>query len=216
MAVSSPASNFSAFCRTLCRAPQGVVFAGLQLRPGQLLDLVAQCVRQAELFALVHLQLRHLLPDGKVGVIFLAVRRPLFVIAREAVQTGKMACLVKELLAVVLAMNLHQLQPQLLERRHRHRQAVDAADIFPVQEDLPLHQQLIAIRHLERRKPSKLRDPGKDRSNRRLIRPGADDIPVRPLAQDRIDRVDDDGLARPRLAGQDVEPPVKGDIRLPR
>ena len=72
--------------------PQGVVFAGLQLRPGQLLDLVAQCVRQAELLALVHLQLRHLLPDGKVGVIFLAIRRPLFFIAREAVQTGKMAC----------------------------------------------------------------------------------------------------------------------------
>ena len=46
-----------------------------QLRPGQLLDLVAQCVRQAELLALVHLQMRHLLPDGKVGVIFFPVRR---------------------------------------------------------------------------------------------------------------------------------------------
>ena len=48
---------------------------------------------------------------------------------------------VQQLLPVVLAMDVQQLAAQLPQLRHRHRPAVDPAQVLAVGQDLPLQEQ---------------------------------------------------------------------------
>ena len=111
-------------------------------------------------------------------------------------------------------MNVDQLDSQLVENGNRHETPVDPADIFPVQENLPLDHRLRVIVHPVFRKPAQLRNLGENTPDRGLLGTGPDHIPVGPFSYNGGYGINYDGFARAGLAGEDVESPVKRDIRL--
>ena len=127
-----------------------------------------------------------------------------------------MALLVQQLLAVVLAVDVHQLLAQLPQLGHQQGPPVHPAGVFSVRLDGPLNEQLpvlVGARPL-------LLEPGQrgqvpeQGGHPGGLGPGADQVPAGTLPHDGPDGVDDNGFARPGLAGEDVEPLVKGDVRL--
>ncbi len=55
---------------------------------------------------------------------------------------------------------------------------------------------------------------GKDRLHHRLVAAGAYQVAGRPVAEDEVHGIDDDGFARPRLARNDVQAAGKGHRKL--
>ena len=91
----------------------------------------------------------------------------------------------------------------------------DVITMAAMQKSLPLEQQFSVLRlQAALRQLPKGRHVRKHRADEGLGRAGADEVPARPLAQHRPHGVDDDALARAGLAGQGVEAPVEGDVRL--
>ena len=133
--------------------------------------------------------------------------------AAKAVQIGQVAGGVQQLLAVVLAVYVQQAAAQLPHLGHGDGPSVQAAGVAPVPLDLPLEQQLLPLVHAVVGQPGQGRQTGEHRRDQGGLGPGADELPAGPLAQHGADGVDDDGLARPRLAGEDVQPAVKADVR---
>ena len=194
---------------------QGLVFAGLELGPLNLLQLVLESLHPPQLFALVHGEAVFFLPQRDYLLVGPFIGLPRRGVLGKQVQIRKVLRLVKELLRVVLAVDVDQLSAQLFEDGHGDGPSVDAADVFAVAIDLPLHQKLARlIVHTVFLEPRKLRHIGEHGADESAVRPGANDVPVRPLAQDGRDGVDHDRFTGAGLAGQDVEAPVKGDLRL--
>ena len=126
-----------------------------------------------------------------------------------------MVCLVKQLLRIVLAVNINQLNAQLFQQRHGDGAAIDPADIFTVQPNFPLNQQFLRlIFHLIFCKPIQRADAGKYRADKGFLAAGTNHVPVGPLAQNGTDGIDDNGFTSAGLAGQHIKSRVKSDIRL--
>ena len=126
-----------------------------------------------------------------------------------------MLLLVKQLLAVVLAVDIEQCAADPPQLGHGDRLAADAAGVLAVGVDLPLEQQLpllggqAALRERRQR-----RYAGKHRADESLCRARADQIPAGALAQHGPHGVDHNTFPRAGLAGEGIEPTVKGDVRL--
>ena len=125
-----------------------------------------------------------------------------------------MLLLVQQLLPIVLPVDIQQPRTQSPQLPHRHRAAVDAADVLSVPVDLPLQQQRAVLLRCDPQGSGQLRlHSGKCRPHERLVRTGADQLAAGALSQHGTQRVDDDGLARARLAGEGVEAPFEHDVR---
>ena len=125
-----------------------------------------------------------------------------------------MVLFVEKRRGIVLSVNINQLNSQLMENRNRHKTPVDTADIFPVQKNLPLDYRLRVIVHPVFRKPAQLRNLGENTPDGSLLGAGSDHIPVGPFSNNGGNGINYNGFARAGLAGEDVESPVKRDIRL--
>ena len=120
---------------------------------------------------------------------------------------------VQQLLAVVLAMDVQQTAAQLPQLGHGDGPSVQTAGVAPIPLDLPLEQQFLPLVHAVVRQPAQGRQAGEHRRDQGGLGPGADELPAGPLAQHGADGINNDGLARPRLAGEDIQSAVKADIR---
>ena len=131
----------------------------------------------------------------------------------EAVQIAQVALRVQQLLPVVLAVDVQQLAPQLPKLSHRHRPAVDPAQVLSIAADLPLEQQLLLLRaQAVVLQPGQLGQAGENSGDMGRLGSGADQLPAGPLPQNSADGVDDNGFARASLAGEDVEAPAELDV----
>ena len=171
-------------------------------------------IDQPQLFRLVHRQPTDLLPDGADLVIGLPVAFQQRLVVRKQVQIPDMRRLVKQLLRVVLPMDLDELDAEPAERGDRDGLAAHAAAVLPVGEDLAGDAELRLIRDLILREPRQLRHAGKDGADKRFLRAGADHLAGGPFTQNGRDRVNDNRLARAGLAGEDIEAAVKRDLCL--
>ena len=193
---------------------QLVLFAGLQLGAFDLVDLEFQRLDQTQLFRFVHGQPPDLLLHGADLVIRLpVVFQQRFVMGKQ-IEIADMRRLVEQLLRIVLAVDLDELDAELPERRDRDRLAADAAAVFPVCKDLTGNTKLRLIRDLIFREPRQLRHAGKNGADKRLLRAGTDHLARGPFTQNGRDRVYDDGFARAGLTGKDIKASVKGDLCL--
>ena len=141
------------------------VLIRLQSRTLDLIDLIAQRLRAAELFTLVHAQVRHFalqaLHDGKLCAVLLQQR----CVSREAVQKCQMVVLIEQRCGVVLAVDVDELQAEPPQNADRDGHAVHAAEILSVQIDLTLYDDLRVIGHTVLGKPRKLRHIVKNGAN---------------------------------------------------
>ena len=126
-----------------------------------------------------------------------------------------MAALVQQLLAVVLAMDIQKLSAQGLELGHRHRAAVDPAQVLAVGQDLPLEEKLPVLVGAGPvlGKPGQGLHLGEGPRHQGRLGPRADQVPAGPLPGDRPHSVHHDGLARAGLTGEGVEAPTEDDVR---
>ena len=144
-----------------------------------------------------------------------AVVFQLFFIACKRVEIDQVVLFVKELLRIVLAVDVDEPSPQLFKRRHTHRPPVYAADIFPVRVNFTLHLQFLRVKfHLILGKPAAFRNLRKNRAHKRAASTGPDDVSVRALAQNGRDRVNDDGFTGTCFTGQNVEAALEENFRL--
>ena len=153
-----------------------VLLAGLQLRTLDLVDLEFERLDQPELLRFVHGQPPDLLLHSADLVIRLPVRCQQRLVMGKQVKIANMRRLVKQLLGVVLAVDLDELGAEPAERGDRDGLTAHAAAVFAVGEDLAGDSQLRLIRHLIFREPRQLRHAGKDRADKRLLRAGPDHL----------------------------------------
>ena len=113
-----------------------------------------------------------------------------------------MRLLVKERLRVVLPVNLNEQPSKLFQNGYRNRRIVDAAEIASVRVNVTADQKLIGIiRYFVRFKPRLLRNIAENGADRRAVASGTDQIAEGAFAENRGDRVNNDGLARAGFAG---------------
>src|SRR5215203_5009062 len=120
---------------------------------------------------------------------------------------------------VALAMDVDKQRPYLRQDAHRGRTAVQSRIAATAGLDLTTQdQQTIAVVDLQFfenvRESVPLRDALEIKSgiNRRRSRPGTHHVRADPVSEDRTQGVDQDRLAGPGLAGEDVEPRAKGNL----
>ena len=106
---------------------------------------------------------------------------------------------------IVRAVQIDQLIPEILENAERGGRAVDKLAIRPGRGKTALHDQLdlVALHSgfVEQRMELLEFGPFENRFDRARFRPGPDQRFVGPLAEEKLERADDDRLAGARLTG---------------
>ena len=124
-----------------------------------------------------------------------------------------MVGLVEEAGGIVLAVDVDELDAQLMQNGNRHQTAVDPADVLAVQMDFALDDGFGVVLDAVFCKPGQFRHAREHRPDGGFGGAGTDHVAVGALTQDGRNGVDDDGLTRTGLTGEDVEAPVKGNVR---
>ena len=135
--------------------------------------------------------------------------------AREGIQYVALGRGAKERLGLVLPVQIHQQRTQTPEHRHGRWGPVGPRAVTALRTDLPTHHQ----RSVADVEPDVVRGAGQlaegshieRRFDHRPFRPGTHPVRARPLAQQKRQRVDHHGLARPGFASQDVETRFQGN-----
>jgi hypothetical protein len=137
---------------------------------------------------------------------------------REAVQEQELARRLQQALVLVLAVQLHEGQAQPLEQPHGGGPVVDEGAVPAGPRQLPLDHQLAVAGRVpglvEQRGHRPRRIDLEDGLDHRGVGPGADPVRLGTRAGHEEERVHHDGLARPGLAGEDVEAGGEGHHRL--
>ena len=136
----------------------------------------------------------------------------------EAIEQQELTRRLHEPLMLVLAVELHQRVPQPLQEPHRGGSVIDEHAVPAGPCHLPLDHELAA----QQRMAGCLEDPCHRAARPRLeesfhhrrLRAGSDEVGLRTCADDQQEGIDDDGLARARLAGEDVEARAEGHRHL--
>ena len=116
---------------------QFLLFSRLQFRAFDLIDLEFQRFDQTQLFRFVHGQAADLLlHDADLVVRLPVILQQCFIMCKQ-VKISDVRCLVKQLLGIILAMDLDELDAELPKRGDCDGLAADAAAVFSVGEDLP-------------------------------------------------------------------------------
>ena len=167
--------------------------------------------------ALVHIRLAQRPPRLVRGGVPLAERgeQRLRLRGGKAVQQRQVAAHIQQRLMLVLAVDVHELIAHLLERRGGDERAVDAAYAAARAEQLAREDDLAVLRRkrelLEHAVHGRVRLERERGLHGRLLRAGADELAAGALAKHEIERLDDDGFARARLAREDGEPILERD-----
>ena len=125
-----------------------------------------------------------------------------------------MAGFIHQLASVVLTVDIHQQQGQLLHLGGRDRHTADPAAAFPVGTDAPLEDQLILGLNLVLSQPgftARLIEHG---SNSAFIGAAAHQFTAHTTAQNGADRVNDNGFAGAGLTGEHIEAAAETDVSL--
>ena len=145
------------------------------------------------------------------------VRLPPGAQAAEVVHDGHMALRGEQNLVVVLAVDVHQPGPHFPEKAHRGGPGADPGGAAAVGMDVPGDHELavFGVIAVFRQHPGHVRgNLPENRGNAGLLRPGADDLPGGPLAETGVYGVDEDGLARAGLAGENRKAPGEVHVGL--
>ena len=126
---------------------QSFVLSRLQLCLFDLGDLVFQGLHAAQLFPFVHGQAVNFPPQLRHRFVFFSVIAPKRLVSGKGVQESQMVVLVKQRRGIVLTVDVDELDAQLPQNGHGDQASVDPADIFPVQENLPLDDGLRVVFH---------------------------------------------------------------------
>ena len=163
--------------------PPGIEFLFLprhQFRPLQLTDLKSEGVHPPRFFRFIHLKRTDLLPQSCHGGIFLSVSGKGRVHPAEAIQISAVLLLVQKLLPVMLTVDIQKLSADLPQLRDSQRPPVDPAGVFAVRRHLALQEEISVFIRGDAvfRQPRKLlRNVGKHSADKRLGRPGTDQLP---------------------------------------
>ena len=124
----------------------------------------------------------------------------------------------KQLLAVMLSMDIDEHAGDVFEHGYRSRLSVDLALGLAVLMEGAHDEQTVARFDLISQICQCTQNPGrdivKDSCDRSRIFPGPNNIPGGTLSQNRVDGIDQNGFACAGLAGKDIEPLGKVDIRF--
>jgi len=119
---------------------------------------------------------------------------------------------------LVLAVDLHQEVAEALEERDRRGRVVDEDAVPPRSRKLPFDDELPVgggvPRLVERRRHGARRGDVEHGLHRGGLGARADEVGLGTGTADQKEGVDDDGLAGPGLAGEDVQARRKDDARL--
>ena len=100
---------------------------------------------------------------------------------------------VQQGLVLMLSVQVDEAASELFQRVRGHQLVVDERAAPPLRRDLPPHQDFLSLRRF---------DTGLDH---RSGLTGSHEIGRGPITHEEPERLDNDGLARPSLAGQDIE-----------
>ena len=111
-------------------------------------------------------------------------------------------------------MDIQQKRAQILQLRRGDGRAADAAPALAVRQKTALQDQFAVALQFVFAQPAVGAVRLKDGGDHAFLRAGADQLPTGSAADGRAQRVDDDGLARAGLAGEDVQPRTQSEVRL--
>ena len=216
MGLCHPVPDGGRVGQHLAAAFQCLLLAGGQSGFFDLLHLIAQQVDPSLLFRLVGdhgVQFLLDLDQAPVQHIILLIE---FGVLRIIVQNAQMVCRIQQSHRVVLAVDVDQTSAQLPQHSRRGGHAVDSAAALSFGGDLTAQKQLCRALITGRFQfvQHHIRDLRKRRTDHRFGRTRAHKILGSPIAQDRIDGVDQNGLARTSLTGEDVQPRLKMNFCL--
>ena len=122
-----------------------------------------------------------------------------------------MAAGIEERLTGVLPVDVHQAFGQRAQRRRRRQPPADVGLALAVPEHVAAQDEKLSRLDrdpfgLQHRKPRGVGGRVHRRLDHRLLRAGAQQVLAAARPQDELQRVDENGLARPRFAREDVQP----------
>lgn len=167
--------NFSPFRRKLRRAESSSSSPGRSFARCSSSIWEAQRVHAPRLLALVHLEGADLAMDFCKGLILFSICIQKLFRLSKAVEIQLVLLLVEQLLAIVLAVDVEQAAAERAQLRHGERPSVHAAGVFAVGVNLAQQQQLLVRLQPELPEQGGLH-PGKRRTDKRLVRAGADQV----------------------------------------
>ena len=195
-----------------------LVLVRLQCSLFNLLLVEGEHIDALEAFLLPGLECGDLAPQREQRLILGAVFFQQRLIAGVAVQIINMVLLIKQLLAVVLAVDINQIGRELPQHRCRHRFHIHPAGALAVRCDLALDVQRVRLiagkRQLVEQRCKRGRQPGEHRADKALVCARPHQVAADASAQHRADRVDHNGLACAGLAREHGQPILELDIRL--
>ena len=182
-----------------------------------LLRLIAQDIQPTAAFRVVAAQRpalrRNLPPLGEqAGKFRLRLRDGA---ARRAVEQGELVGFAQKIEVLALAVDVHEMRRHAAEHPRVHGAAVDLAVAPPVRtiaagdDQLLLRVDVHRAQLVQRAALGRHAEHGRDGA---VGRPVADHRAVRLGAEHEIDAVQNDGLARTRLTGKDVQPLPELDL----
>ena len=177
-----------------------VVFAGDRLDGVDLAELEPDQLEPRLALARVHRGTRQPLPALANPRPQRGHRRGLPFETGVGIEKAEVRGGIEQRLVLVLAVQLDEVGRHLAQHRGGGQRAVDERPAPPGCGDLPADQDLAAVRPLE------------DRLDGRGVGAGADQVGRGAAAQQEPDRFDEDGLARPGLAGEGGEARIEVDL----
>ena len=128
---------------------------------------------------------------------------------REAIEQRQLSLRRKKRLVIVRSVQIDQFVAKTFQHRERGRRAIDELAVAAAGGKRALDNQLVRARlhsrFLELRIQFREIFAGKNRFDRARFRAGADERFVRALAEEQLQRADDDRFARAGLAGDGGE-----------
>ena len=199
---------------------EALVLAGLQARRDNLVGLEAEQVGAAGELAFVRPQSGELLPRGAQPADGVGDPGGLRLQPGETVENGELRADVEERELLALAVDVDEPLAEGGQHAEGDDGAVDAADVAALMVDLPRDDDLPCVVGGEAGLLQHLAGgaglgggEGEEALDAGLAGLGADQALLGALAEQQADGVDDDGLARARLARQDVEAGSKGELQ---
>jgi biopolymer transport protein TolQ len=174
-------------------ADQCLVFSGNQRGAGQLGQLELDQFQPRSALAAVHPQPVNLLPEGVQ-----LVERARYLVPEppemtELIEHEEVLGGIEQLLVLMLTVQLHQPVGQILQCRRRGEGAIDERSAAPLGGDLAAHDQLRPVAWIEN---------GFDSSE---LLAGSQEILCSSTAEQKADRLDENGFAGTGFAGEHVE-----------
>jgi hypothetical protein len=183
------------------------LLVGTQLGGGNLIDLKTKQIQLLRVSPLVHDQRRFLrlqlaATRRRASKLAAQTRQP-----RESVKNIALPQWIEQRLMIMRPVHIDEFPSQAGQRLQRGRRTIDELAICPRNRENPLQNQLIVRAWLDavfieqRLHDLAQRALFKHRFHRAIFAAASDQVPVRALAQNKMERADNDRFARSRFTG---------------